>query len=401
MPDILNASGLQTKSLNDLVTELEDGLKAIYGSDINVDSNSPDGQLINITSQAGIDIREFLTNIYNSFNPETATGAVLDQRVVINNIRRSGGTFTIVPIDVEVDQNIELQGLDAQFNEDSPTGDIYTIQDDSGNEFYLIDTHTFTTGTTTKNFRAKNRGNVEVTTGTIETQKTVVLGVVSVTNSSGVLEQGVDEETDVQLKIRRVASRANATFGYLNGLQGAILAISGVTDAKIYENKTDSVDGDSIPAHGIWAIVEGGANQDIAETIYEKLTPGTNMKGSVSVSITTPAGVGEPFKFDRPSSENLHIQFDIQTTESGASFNQSDIKDYIVANLSYSIGQFAETSEITSIAKNAINSLGGGGVPVNVEISDDGASWVDYLETSTKDNQFTLDTSRVTITVIS
>ena len=139
--DTLNANGLTVKSLSDLVSELETGLKAIYGSDINVDSNSPDGQTINIVAQAGVDIRELIQQVYNSFDPDNAEGTVLDQRVVINNIERQGGSYTIVPIDVTCNAITTLDGLDADFNE--PDGEGYTIQDDAGNEFILIDTFSF------------------------------------------------------------------------------------------------------------------------------------------------------------------------------------------------------------------------------------------------------------------
>ena len=396
MPDDLNGNGLQTKTLTEIVTELEDGLKVIYGTDINVESNSPDGQLINIFAQSAIDIRELITETYNSFNPDTATGRLLDQRVTINNIIRNAGKYTITPIEIIVDRTVNLSGLGADFNDPNASG--YTVADDSGNEFLLIDDQALTSGTHTVNFRAKEIGQVETTVNTITNPVTIVLGVTSVDNPSGALSIGTDEESDAQLRVRRQKSVALSSSGYLNGLLGTTLALDGVTEAKIYENVTNAVDSDGIPAHGIWLIVEGGSSSDIGNAIYSKKSYGANMKGTVEETITTVSGAIFTAKFDRPVAENLHIRFDIQKTDASAVFDQSAIKSDMVSNLVYKIGQASDTSSVTVSAINAINNTGGGGVPVNVEISNNGSTWVDYLEVATLDSQFTLDVSRITIT---
>jgi len=174
--------------------------------------------------------------------------------------------------------------------------------------------------------------------------------------------------------------------------------LAGVIDAKVYENVTSSVDSDGIPAHGIWVIANGGASADIAQIIYENKSYGCNMKGAVSVDITTPSGVTFPALFDRSTAENLYIRFDIQPLSASAVFDQDIIKTFMVNNLTYKIGSYAETSSLTAVALAAINSNGGGGVPVNMEISKNGTTWFDYLTPTTKDKEFAVDTTRIAIT---
>lgn len=398
MPDIFDANGLQVKTTSEIVDDIGQDFQNIYGADINLDQNSPDGQIVNILAQVASDLRELLVEVNNGFDPDRAVGRILDERVVINNIERAGGTFTIVPVDIETDRTVDLSGLDVDFANIDGTG--YTIQDDAGNSFILIDSVTLTAGTTTVNFRAQEIGAVETTVDTITNPVTIVQGVLSVNNSSAALQTGQNQETDAELRLRRQRSVAIASTGYLNGIQASLLALSGVTEAQVFENITNAVDADGIPAHGIWCIVEGGANADIADVIYGKKSAGADMKGDVKISIETDSGAFFIAKFDRPVAEDLHIRFNIQKTVSTATFNQSAIKDYIVDNLIYSIGEFAETSRATCIARDAITSLGGGGVVVDLEVSNDGATWVDYLETTTKDAQFTLDAARITITVL-
>lgn len=397
MPDVLNATGLTVKSLPEVVNDLVTGLQLIFGTDINVNSNSPDGQTINIYAQQAEDLRELLVSVYNSFDPDQAVGVILDKRVAINNIERNGGSYTIQPMDIVVDRTVALAGLDA--NEADPNGVGYTVQDDAGNKFILVDSTTLTAGTHSGlNFRAQMIGQVQTTIGTITNQTTIVLGVVSVNNSVGALDTGTNEESDANLRIRRQQSVANGSAGYLNGIQGVLLALDGVTDAKVYENFTDSVDANGIPAHGTWSIVEGGANTDIANAIYRRKSYGSNMKGAVAVDIVTAAGAIFVALFDRPTAESLYIEFNIQKTIATATFDNALIAQYIVDNIQYLIGQYAETASLTALAQAAINSYGGGGVPTELRISSDNITYVDYLVPSTLDKEFVLDVTRINIT---
>lgn len=398
MPDILNADGLQVKTATEIRQDLETAFRNIYGNDINLDQNSPDGQLIGILTQAATDIRELATQVNNGFDPDMAVGRILDERVVINNIERNGGTFTTLNIDITVDRTVTLQGLDADFNNIDGQG--YTVQDNAGSQFILVDTDTLTAGTHSLTFRAKDIGQVETTIGTINTPVTVVLGVTAINNPSAPLNIGQNEETDAQLRVRRQQSVSQSANGYLNGLLGLVLAIDGVTDAKIYENYTNTTDSNGIPPHAIWLIAEGGANDDIGNAIYERKSYGCNMKGDVEVNIITASDALFVAKFDRPTPVNLYVRFDIKRTNPVHVFDFDVIKDYIEDNVLYTIGQFSETSELTTEAVMAIAQQGGGGVPINMEISDDGYTWVDYLDVPSLDSKWVIDADNIEITVV-
>lgn len=398
MSDLLDETGLTVKTASEITSDIATDLRAAYGDDINLDQNSPDGQLVGIITQLAIDLRELLVGINNGFDPDQALGDLLDQRVTINNIERKGGTYTVQPVSITVDRTVTLQGLDADY--DLTTGTGYTVQDNAGTQFILADTTTLTAGTHSLNFRAKSLGAVDVTVGTITNPVTVVLGVTAVNNPSAALQIGENQETDAQLRVRRESSIANNSIGYIDGLRGSLLDITGVSEAKVFLNNSNSTDSDGTPEHCIWSIVEGGANSDIGQLLYAKAAYGSSLRGAVEVAIDTASGGVFTAKFDRPSAENLYIRFDIQRTVTGYAFDTDGIKSYMASNIDYSIGQFAHTATLTADALTAINSLGGGGVPVNVEISKDGTNWFDYLETTTKDKQFTVDETRITITVL-
>lgn len=376
MTDVIDSNGLQVSSNTELVSQLTTSFQSIYGNDINVDQNSPDGQMINIFAQGGTDIRELLVQLYNSFDPDNCSGRLLDERCALNNVFRKAGTFTTVLITLVTDRSVTLQGVDANYNDPSATG--YTIQDNAGNQFVLVNTQTFAAGTHTALFRAKEIGAVETSIGTITTPVTIVLGVVSVNNPVSATT-GENEETDAELKIRRRQSVSISSSGYLNGILASVLQLDGVTDAAAYENYTNETDANGTPAHCLWLVVEGGSAADIAEVLYKKKPAGTNMRGDITYNITTVSRQTFTAAWDEPTAAPLYIKFNIQPTITGVVFDEDAIKDFILDNVKYKIGDGAETSTLTTIAQMAIDANGGNGVAVNVLISTDNANWVEYI----------------------
>lgn len=396
--DSFGANGLVVATLTQIITDLTTGMQQIYGANINVDQNSPDGQLINIFAQACADLRELAVQINSGFDPDQAVGAILDQRVAINNITRNGGTYTIVPITIVTSATVTLQGLDAQFN--NPQGTGYTIQDDAGNQYILIDSVTLAPGTHVENFRAQVIGQITPTVDTIDTAVTIVLGVDSVNNPNDPLSVGEEEETDAQLRIRRQQSVANANVGYLNGLLGTVLALQGVVSAQLYENDTSGTVNTMAP-YSMWLIVDGGSSADIANAIYQKKSYGCAMNGATTYDITTASGATFTARYDVPTAETLYIKFNVQPTVPSPSLNATDIADYMADNLTYAVGQFADTSSLTAAALAAINATGTGGVPTDVKISVDNSTWVDYLTTTGLNYQWGVSASNIAVTILS
>ena len=374
MADSFTSDGLTVATNSELVSQLETDFREIYGSDINLDQNSPDGQLLNIFAQGGTDIRELLMQLYTSFDPDNASGSVLDARCALNNVTRRAGTFTTVNITIVTDRTVTLSGVDENYNDPNAAG--YTIQDNAGNQFVLANTQTLTAGTNTNIlFRAKELGAVETTVGTITTPVTIVLGVISVNNPVA-STTGINEETDSQLKIRRRQSVAISSTGYLNGIEAALRQLTGVTDARVYENNGNTTDIYGTPEHCIWCVVEGGSSADIADIIYKKRSGGCDLRGALTYTIITPSSQSFVAKWDTPLSQSMYIKFNIQKATPTATFDLDAISDYISSHLSYSIGESANTADITTIAQQGIDANGGNGYAVNVLISTGGTSSV-------------------------
>lgn len=325
MPNVLDANGLTTATQAELYADISAAMQAIYGPNISLASDTPDGQMLNIFIQAILDVQDLIVQVYNTFDPDNAIGKVLDQRVAINGIQRQAGTYTVTPISVVSTQSVNLYGLDQD------TQPIYTVSDSSGNLWQLQTTElAVPIGTNVFNFQAALPGAVTTTPNTITIQVTIVLGVASVNNPATYSTLGINEETDYALKLRRQKSVSLASQGYLAGLLAALENINGVTSAFVYENKTNSTDVDGIPGHSIWVVVAGsGAASDIAQAIYTKRNAGCGMKGSETYDITQVDGTVFTVQWDDVVSVNLFIAF---TATSLNGINPPDISA-IVAGL--------------------------------------------------------------------
>ena len=397
MADFINETGLTVSTYSELLAYIQDNMNAIYAKDgdlINFDSSTPDGQFTNILAQIGSDVRELTREVYNSFDPDKCSGVVQDSRYALNYLIRKGGTFTVQNIDITTNRTVELQGLDGSYNDLNASS--YTVSDNAGNNWYLIDTTTITAGTTSLPFRSQNLGLVQPTVGTITNQVTKVLGVTGVINSTAPTTLGEDQESDEEFRVRRNRSTAINGQNNYDAMTGQLLALDGITDVYVHVNNTGAIDSTGTDAYTVWVIAEGGANSDIANIIYAN-GGGLPTRGNVSVNTVSVSGEEVTVNFDRVNPVPLYIQFDLKNTNSDVNVNPDVVKSYIVENLTYSLGAPAETSEITDVASNALLTIGSGLYALNVEVSTDGTTWTDYIASASLQNKFVVDATRITI----
>lgn len=137
---------------------------------------------------------------------------------------------------------------------------------------------------------------------------TPVTGWDSITNpSSGITGRAV--ETDEEFRIRREVSiiSGNATD---ESIRSAVLNnVDSVTTCNIFSNRTDSVDGESRPAHSFETVVQGGTDNNVAEEIWTRMPSGIqthgNVNGGAGITIQDSLGHDQIIEFSRP--EDVYI----------------------------------------------------------------------------------------------
>jgi uncharacterized phage protein gp47/JayE len=385
MANTIDAAGIHIMSYAEILAAIILQLQIIYGSDINVDSSSPDGQLANILTLAEEDNLELNVDNYNSKDPDQAVGVALDGVSQLCGIARKGGTYTYVAVSITVDRAVSLIGLD---DSDSP----FTVSDGNGNNFYLLESAALTAGTTILNFRAEDIGYIQVLANTITTMVSIVLGVTVVNNAAIPYSVGTDQETDADLRIRREASVALPSQGMLEGLYGGLMTLSGVTDVKIYENTENTVDGNGVPAHSIWVIVEGGTAADIGALIYKYRNAGCGMKGDERVTLTQVDGTSYIVYYTIATSDDLHLKF-TATSKTGTAIDETALKASIVNALSYKIHDLADITAITAVIAGINSDL----IITDCQVSLDGSTWADSVYPAYLYNYFVLTAGNITI----
>lgn len=305
MPNSLGPTGLITASQVEVLTNYTDDFETIYGADINIGSDTPDGQWINILVQSVLDLQDLLTQIYNSFDPDNAIGVVLDQRVAINGIQRQAGTFSVTNITLVLTQSVNLYGLDQTAQQ------VFTVSDNAGNNWQLQATHLgVSPGTVVYAFQSATPGANLTIPNTINVPVTIVLGVQSINNPTAVTSVGLNEESDASLRIRRQQSVSIGSQGYLAGLLAALENVVGVSSAFVYENNTSTTDANGVPGHTIWVIVSGtGAASAIANAIYTKRNAGCGLFGKTTYNVTQVDGSIFIVNWDVVVPQNLFIAF--------------------------------------------------------------------------------------------
>ena len=263
MPNSIGPTGLTTATQAELLAQFTAAFELIYGADINLASNTPDGQMINTFIQAIFDIEDLVTQVYNMFDPDNAIGVVLDQRCAINGIQRQAGTFTTTDVTLVTTASLNLYGLDQSVQP------IYTVADNNGNQWQLVTTQLgVTAGTNVFLFQAALPGATLTIPNTITVPVTIVLGVASINNPTTYATLGEAEESDAVLKVRRQQSVALSSQGYLQGLLAALKNVSGVTSAFVYENTTSAPDVDSVPGIRFGASSQVQAPRPISQTRF-------------------------------------------------------------------------------------------------------------------------------------
>ncbi len=389
----IDASGIHIATYEETKTQMVEGtadvpgLKQIYGADINVEQNSPDGQFLNIFILSVLDLLGLIVEDYNSKDPDQAVGVALDSVSQLCGIQRNGGIYTLTAVDITTDRTLNLDGLD------NPDAIPFTVADSTGNQFQLIESASLSNGINTLNFQAVKIGNVQILQNTLTTAVTVIPGIVSVNNPDSPYQQGVNQETDAQFRLRRQRSTSLPAQGFLQSLYGGLLTLTGVEEVKIYENDTNTVDSNDVPAHTIWVIVDGGTDDDIANMIYLYRNAGCGMKGGEVVDITQIDSSIFPIYFDRADDQDLYIRFSVEVV-GGGSYDADYLKTQLA--LLYLLGIYEE-SDVTSI-QAIIKQINPDLVITDLEVSGNDSDWEsDLVYPDTKKSKFVLETANIDI----
>ena len=388
----IGINGLVTQDLNEIIEDLTQRFKNIYGQNINVAQNSPDGQWLNILAQEKKDSLDLVTQIYNNMDTDAVIGLAQQILYKLNGLTIKAFTYSYCYVNVTVNKDMTLQGLDDDVENENGTG--FTVADAGGNNWILVETQNLTPGTHLLNFRSQNLGNMQALANTINVMVTILPGVVSVNNPANNYITGAVGESSAEFRARRNQTMAVPSQGFDESIQSQLLNLTNVTQAKVYDNRTNETK-DGIPAHTVWVIVEGGTSDEIGNIIYNNIPPGIPMKGEQVANIVRSDGSIKTVNYDLPNPIQLYVRATIKNLGS-AIIDENYIKQQL-AKTRFNIGEAAESSNITAILKETLQETGN---PYDVEVSINDTTFDTYLKPTGLSDYFVISVDNIDLTVM-
>lgn len=393
-----DGNGLKVATTNQIYEFFKTKLEEIIVENVNLEQNTPDGQILNIFTQATKEMSDVLQYTYNAINVNQAEGVNLDNLVALNGIKRNGGSFTSLPITLKINQNVSLKGLDDDINNEDGTG--FSISDDNNNKYILeksIDLeYTQEHDTFILDFRAQYKGVNEPILNSIKNIDTPILGVISVNNESAPTYKGSEEESDYDLRNRFFNTYSNSGYGSFEQIKSSIYDVLNVYSVDGENNRQDYTSIHGTPRHTIWIIVEGGADKEIAEAMYKRLGTGTGLRGEVEVDVVDRYGTTETMRFDRPTYEMLYVKFNVKKKVDSYIIDIERIKNDLINNYFLEINKLVDISAIDKVLTEADSNL----VYVNIEVSKDNITWSNIVKNTDINYKFILQADNITITEI-
>lgn len=312
----IDATGIHVPTYKDIIEYYVAQAKTIYGYDIYLEEDSADYQMISIIARAGAASLQAAVDSYNARDPDSTFDDVLDGLVVINGIERKPSSKSTV--------TLELTGLPYTLIRNG------VVQSLSGDNWDLpTEVVLDGTGKATVTGYAQETGEIVALSNEITKIVTPTYGW-STVNNPNAANVGQPVESNADLKARRKIAVATPSVTPLESLAAGINNLLGVTDFQVYENDTKETDSRGFPGNSITVVVEGGADEDIAQVISTRKNMGVLSYGDVDVEVTNEYGSIQTIHFFRPEYIETYITVNI-TPLSGYTTEVADqIKSAII-----------------------------------------------------------------------
>ncbi len=231
---------------------------------------------------------------------------------------------------------------------------------------------------------------------TIETPVSGWSGAINVLDA----DLGRAEEKDAALRLRRRDLLRSQAAAAVDALRAAVLQVAGVTSCTIFENESSYADADGRPPKSFEALVEGGADADVAAAIWKNKPAGIATYGTTTVAVQDSQGGSRTVKFSRPVDVLAYVVVNLTKDPSLFPLNGvTIIKDALVewADAYHKIGRDVVSSSF--IPKVFGSASGVVDCPLPLLGTDPNPDTSATISVNTR-SRARFDTSRVTVNVV-
>lgn len=382
----IDETGMHIPSYEDIRDDLINSMKQIFGQDIYIDEDTMDYQQISIFAKKIYDTNALALLAYNNRTPNTSIGVGLDNLCSFVGISRKPATYSVV--------NLTITGTPSAIIENGQASDGTYIWD-LPEQVIIPDS-----GVIIVEAKCHVAGNIQAAPDSITQIVTPTFGWTGVTNNSSATS-GSDIETDADLRGRYAESAYSPSSTVFDGIDAAIRTVSGVKRVKGYENDTNvAIQDPDLDPHSIMFVVEGGADNEVAEQILYKKTPGCGTVGETAVDLFTAMGNTTTIKFQRPAAVTIKVEISITTLSGYNTAFADEIKNRIVDYINgLDIGENLYTNMLIAIASSVNLSSSPSFVVTSLKTGGNGVTPTVNDIAGHADSIFTIGLNDVTLTV--
>lgn len=304
--DYITGQGVIVPDTSEILTEIQNEFKAVFGEDLDLTATTTQGRLIEMFQRNRTFCIQICALVSNMLNLNRASGFILDDLGSLFLISRQSATHTTTSVVLSgvagtiIPAGTRLQTTDGKIFENTQS---YTIEEG---------------GTVTAQYQAQETGEIPCQPNTLMVILDRINGLESANNPAQAV-LGRDLESDREFRDRIKNSLSINSIAMISAIKSNLEAVSGVKDSYCYDNYTSSqvtIDGVKVPAHSILACVEGGSNTDVATVLFKKKTGGTGyIKASNNIGfnvveenvIDESYGTTYPVTFMRPETTDIDV----------------------------------------------------------------------------------------------
>ena len=350
----LTTTGFVQKTVADLKAEVEAALRASFGNSIDLSPQSVFGQLVGVLVDRLADLWSLGGAVHAAFTPDGASGTSLDDLAAITGTVRlaavpsdvfvyaagtvgtlipSGSVVTVGAAGTRFVTTVSYTLAAAALWTTGTAYDVGAMRQNGGNAYLCTVAGTsgagpsgtgtaIVDGTCTWRFMASSTGTrrlycVSEDNGPLAapayTLDTIGTPVAGWTFALNVLDAtpGRYLESDAALRIRRELEIRTSGKASLDAIRAALIDVDDVTSARVFENPTDVTDVNGLPPHSIEALVTGGADADVAASVFSEKAAGIATYGSSSEVVTDAAGGTHTVYFSRPTPVPIYVTYNL------------------------------------------------------------------------------------------
>jgi uncharacterized phage protein gp47/JayE len=368
----VTATGFVKKPQPVCLEELQTEWKLAFGDEVDVSPNSPDGIILGVLSEREAKLWEHMEEVYLARYPDSAEGASLVDVCAITGTTPDDPTPSEVTATctgtagtiLNIGRVFRVQNGGARFvTIESATlaaltawaaTTAYIVGDrrsNGGNSYICI------TAGTSAGSGGPTTTSSDITDGTVhwrylgagtaaadvdcESEDTgpkvanaftlteIVTAVGGLSNVTNLLDATLGEatENDPELRLKREQELRVAGNSATEAIRQDLLELDGVEDCVVYENYTETTDGDGRPMKSFEAVIlsDGADQQEILDTIWAGKPAGIRPHGSVSGTVVDSSGNNQTVKYSTADQELAWITYNV-TKKSTATATNAEIQ---------------------------------------------------------------------------